>query len=261
VELSVRIYNNQAMKRTLFILILALFAFQVEGQIIRAHPFARAQVSASRTFEQIIADGNTIGYYVAHVDNVSLEADSVVQWNDLSGSGNHLVQTLSLRKPLWDGTNVEIDFNPDAGTNDYLRDDITDEDQPFTAYSVIRQNARSNTYVLVYFHGSGGYVRQGGSDTQLNLNLASNIYVNNAAISEYGIITAVGNSTSSLLQWNEEDATVGDAGIRGLQFIGVGLNTNSAQFSAKLLIVRTGVDSEADRLVVIRKLNELYTIY
>ena len=34
------------MKRTLFILILALFAFQVEGQIIRAHPFATAQVSA-----------------------------------------------------------------------------------------------------------------------------------------------------------------------------------------------------------------------
>lgn len=249
------------MKKLLIIPLLFLF-ISLEGQIIRANAFARAQGS-TRTYTDVLTDGNTKGWYMigdGSATYLSLSGTDVTNWQDQSGSNNDLTNGTSAEQPDYDSGNAEIDINADAGTDDNLQKTSVAVNQPYTAYAVLRQNVRSNAKVMLYWNVNT-FLRMTASDANIELYLGASLTDTHAAVGAYGIVTIVGNGANSVVQWNAQTATTGNAGTTAGDVIRVGAGSNSAQFSIKEYIYRAGADSESDRTLVRNYLNAKYSIY
>lgn len=227
--------------------------------IINARNFARAQGSA-RTWTDVYNDGNTKGDYIADTSNLTLSGTNVTAWADETANGYNLTNGTASEQPLWDAANSEVDFNPDAGTDDNLQRSSVTINQPFTFYVVFRTNVRAGLRVL-YFNTATYFSTNNTGDNYLWLYAGTGLTDNHASVGSYQIVTGIYNGASSSLQVNEQAVSTGNAGTNAGAVIRMGAGSNSEQFSIKRLIVRDGADSDADKLLMIRYLNSLYSVY
>jgi hypothetical protein len=90
-------------------MLLPVLAF---GQIVKTG-VVRTVVAAASSHPAILDDADTEAWYIADSDNVTLSADSVTQWNDISGNAKHLT-SVTTRYPVFKGDSIKFD------ANDYL---------------------------------------------------------------------------------------------------------------------------------------------
>lgn len=243
--------------RKLLLLIFSLCLFAtLKGQIIRAQPFARA--SSALTFDEVMADGNTLGRYIADADYITIETEVQI-WADSSSAGNNLVNNTDAEQPAWDSANGEIDFNGTGTTADNLQNTEV-RNQPWSFYAVVRINTNASKTML-YWNVGSNVVAVNTVTNRLTLNSGAALTINNAATGSYGIVSGIVNGASSLLQWNNETASTGDAGATTMGVIRVGAGSNSLEFSIKEYIVRLGADSEATRTIIKNELNSRHSVY
>lgn len=197
-------------------------------------------------FHALITDADTRGWYVADTENITYDGSNYIsQWNDLSANANHLIQGNASYRPIWSSANSRVEF---GGTDDYLYN-VEAISQPYTVYLVVYQVNRTSLS-MIYTADPGNGILQGSTDSSLRWYHGEWMSTDQAAIGEWGIVTAVANGTSSLIQWNQATASTGNAGTAAAAYICLGWSENAATFHVKELIVRAGVDSESERTLI-----------
>lgn len=173
------------------------------------------------------------GHYVAEAGNFTLtgtSGDSISQWNDETGNGNHLTQSTMENRPIFDTDSVYFD-----GTNDDLSWRVATCDdtlsQPFTLYAVMKiYTYNANTSIITLGGDLCFSLKQLRTDNsaptlRLRGDGSPSITDNNMTVGDYILVRFVYNGTSSELQINNNAATTGDAGTEGIESVVLGNST------------------------------------
>lgn len=260
------------MKKLLIIPLLLLSLLQVEGQIIRANPFARAQASGTvAVHDSIDSDAYYLHARFLYGDGSATymtdDGSVLTQWTDQSGDNNHIVNASGTDRPAKDAVNEEIDFDD---TDDYLSDGTFAYAQPITLYAVIRINAASNLDDLLRLNSSTTCKIQIADATNRVLRVVgggsffdtgSGAYPS----SGYFILCVVFNnnvSNGSSIQVNGGSVTTGTLATASADRIEFTTTTGANPgVSAKEIDIRTTADGSTLRTAIINNLNSRYSIF
>lgn len=186
---------------------------------------------------------------------ITVTGAGVSQWNDQSGNGNHLKQGTDTNRPSKE-SDGSILFD---GVDNFLKADSFTLAQPETIYMLGKHVAWSSGNTL--FDGNilnRASVRQTQSSPILRLNAGADSGNNgNLAIGVYGVIIAVVNGASSLLQINNTAKITGDYGaliMSGFTLAARGDNSNFSNIQVKEVLIYSTAHDAATRAKVINYL-------
>jgi hypothetical protein len=142
--------------------------------------------------------------------NLGITGNPVSQWNDASGNARHLKQVTATNQPALQGDG-SILFD---GIDNYMKCDAFTLNQPATFYILGRQVTWTD--VDCFCDGDAGasqLIQQSGATPAIRLFAGLGVASNtNLAVNTYGVVAAVFNGASSLLQINNTTPTTGDPG-------------------------------------------------
>jgi hypothetical protein len=213
------------------------------------------------TFDDLIADANTVARFVAHADNVTIvdgsATNEVQQLNDLSGNGHHLAQDTATRYPVLDGSEIKFNY---SDTNDFLINSLFTLDQPCTVYLVMK-------------HPEVGW-SSGKSVLQTGMSIAQRTVIPMLRCSagttdddsiewdKYDVLCITYNGTSSTFKWGElAESTSIDYGTGSFTNLILGNNeygSSGARFSFKEKIIRNVADTEVNKGIIFDHLRSTY---
>jgi hypothetical protein len=258
--------------RKLLTILLLLLAVVAQGQmIIRANPFARAQVSS----EIVIPDSVENGYYTRGWYEVgdgsstymTLDGSVLTAWKDLSGNSNDLVNAAGTDRPTWDSDNLEIDFD---GADDYLSDGSFVYAQPITVYAVINIVAATTSEDIFRINtGTNGKltIQNAASTVLIAYGGGSSFSTAVGAYSEgtYYIFRVVFNNdvaNGSKIQINSGAATAGTLANASATVFQLPTESGACpQMSVKAVIIRTMLDDATTQTAIVNYLNAKYSVY
>ena len=145
---------------------------------------------------------------------ITVTGSGVSQWDDQSGNGNHLKQATDGNRPAKQ-SDGSILFD---GVDNFLKADAFTLNQPTTVYLLGKQVTWTDQDYIY-----DGNTLLGGSCRQLtatpNIRQHAGVLSGNNTdwvLDTDAVVTSVFNSTSSLLQVNNETAITGDAGTNNM---------------------------------------------
>ena len=255
--------------KKLLLLITALFILaSAEGQILRHgnHTAPTPPVEDTLTYQGVIGDENTFGWYIADADNLTLNGSEVDYWNDISGDANHLYRAGSDQRPDWDAVNGEIDFT----TLDEIQKTSVTHNSPYTIYAVLKIDTPIAYSNLIVLATDSYYIRLRVAATTSALSMAANAGYFETSSSffstgTYYILRIVVNdavSNGSKIQLNENTAATGtlDAVTTDKIRIGYG-GGNESTVSYKEIIFRANLDDADEQQLIVDYLNDKYSVY
>lgn len=183
----------------------------------------------------------------------------VSQWNDQSGNGRHLKQATGTNQPTVqaDGS---ILFD---GVDNYLKCDAFTFNQPETIYILGKQVTWTiNDRWMDGDTVNSGVIYQNAVTPDLSLFAGDGPAATNAglAVDTYGVIAAVFNGASSLLQINNGAPTTGNpltAGLGGFTLGATATPNNYGNIQVKEVILYAAAHDADTRRRVIRYLGQV----
>lgn len=256
--------------KKLLLLITALFLLvSVEGQILRYSNYTAPTPPPEEdtlTYQGVIGDDNTFGWYIADADNLTLNGSEVDYWNDISGDANHLYRAGSDQRPDWDAVNGEIDFT----TLDELQKTSVVHNSPYSIYAVLRiDNAVAYSSILTLAVDSY-YIRLRIPATTTALSFTANAagFETNSGFFSAGayyvlrIIVNDAVSGGSKIQLNENTAATGTLAAVTTDRIRVGSGSGAeSTVSIKEIILRATLDDADEQQLIVDYLNDKYSVY
>jgi hypothetical protein len=159
----------------------------------------------------------------------------VSQWDDQSGNTNHLVQATGGSQPTV--TAAAVNGLPALlfdGVDDNLSKSYGTLAQPLTVFLVVRQETWTSARTIVDGKAAAGtmMVLQTGVSPALSLNAGASVANNtNLALASFGLVTAIFNGASSVLQIQNTAETTGDPGAGTPNGLTIGSRANATQFA------------------------------
>ena len=251
------------MRRTLFILLLFIPLY-LSGQVISS---TVSYATGPRTYLDVINDGNTKGWYIAEVGDLTKDGtDSVSVWADHLGSGRNLLAADNTKaQPIW--ITDYLDFN---GAESTMKTGAYTFAQPVMIYMVLKQVTYTFSPPDYLFDGIvAGKTRiyqyeitpaiVASADTPSDGN-------SDLALDTWGILRALYNGASSKLQINTETAVTGNFGSDYAGGFTIGSYgdtpaTRNADIQVREIILRNKADAEADQTLILNYLNTKYSVY
>lgn len=163
---------------------------------------------------------NLVAQYDASVSSsVHATATFISQWDDLSGNGNHLLQAIAGKQPVYSGSGTSsiIDFSAAGVLNGFLKTAAFTLNQPITIYIIAQQTSWTSGYAIfdansigsevgLFTHGSSlGIAPYSGSFGGTNTDWA-------ISSTDYKVLTTVFNNTATTLSVNDGTKTTGTTG-------------------------------------------------
>jgi hypothetical protein len=159
---------------------------------------------------------------------ITVTGSGVSQWDDVSGNDNHLLQAADAARPSKEADG-SILFD---GIAHFLKADAFTLVQPETIYILFKQVTWTGSDRI--FDGNlinTGTLQQFGVTPQLRLFAGSAFGSESLTIDTYGVVTSVFNSTSSVLQINNDTPATGDVGVSNMGGFALGVSGGSTQHS------------------------------
>lgn len=181
-------------------------------------------------------------------EGITVTGSGVSQWDDVSGNARHLLQGTDAARPALqaDGS---ILFN---GTSHFLKTAAFTLNQPTTVVLVVKQV--SWTINDRFFDGNaalGGVLFMSATTPTIAIFAGSTAASNtNLAVGANGVVSAVFNGASSLIQVNANAATTGNAGANnmgGFTLGADGANLNFGNIQVYEAAIFPSAISAADR--------------
>lgn len=182
---------------------------------------------------------------------ITVTGAGVSRWADRSANGRHLLQTTDAARPglASDGS---VLFN---GSSHFLQCTAFTLDQPATIYLLFRQVTWTANDVIAAGTTVNSRIVQNSATPQIALFAGSGPNTGNTdlAVNTYGVLAAVFNGASSLIQVNNGTPTTGNPGAGALTGFTLGANNAGAAFSniqVKEAIVFAAAHSATERAAV-----------
>ena len=199
---------------------------------------------------------NIIAYYKLNTA-ITVTGSGVSQWDDQSGNGNHLKQATDTNRPSLesDGT---ILFD---GVDNFLKTDAFTLDQPVSIYILGKQITWTSD--RRWFDGNTlntGTLQMSGSSGDIRIFAGAATSTVNATLDTYYVVSSVFNSTSSVLQLNNETPVTGNAGTNNMGGFTLGAsggNVNWSNIQIKEVIIYNVAHTAEQRAVIVNYLNSL----
>lgn len=182
-----------------------------------------------------------------------LNGTKVVEWQDVSGNGNHISQANAIRQPVFiDSVHNNYGSVLFDGTNDFLKANSFPLNQPTTIFLVFRNEDNSNN--SYYFDGNlVNSMRFSKSGGQYTLYAGSFFNTPLSFSPDYNIITSCFNGGQSFVREDLVQTTNGNPGVSsgdGFTIGGLGIITtnpvNYAKFyCSEILIFNDSLSSES----------------
>jgi hypothetical protein len=241
------------MRKLLVISLFLAASLTFYGQRLPGVVSASGQVTAGKTFSQVINDGNTLGYYIATTGYLTKDAtDSVRVWVDSLGVNNLTATDNTKKQPIWI-TPDYIDFN--GTTNTMTTGLLGVQSQPITVYMVVNQDSWTEyEYLVDDANNNRCYIQQRNATPGIVIYAGSFVGTsNNLALDTWGVVIAVFNGASSALYVDDHAAITGDVGAGTQNGLNVGSDytgSNNADAKYKIVIRRKGADSAGDIAII-----------
>lgn len=191
---------------------------------------------------------------------ITSSGGAVSQWNDASGNARHLFQATGAAQPALQGDG-SILFD---GTSDFLRCDPFTLNQPATYYLLVKQVTWGSGQGLLDGNAAlANLIYMSGASPAVELYAGSAGVANNTglAVGVYGVIAAVFNTASSLLQINNGTATTGNPGINPASGLTIGArggsDANYSNIQVKEVVVYAAAHDSTTRAQVTAYLQTL----
>jgi hypothetical protein len=138
---------------------------------------------------------------------------AVSQWDDQSGNNNHLKQATATNQPTISGGTYIFD-----GVDNFMKCDAFTLNQPTTVCLAFKQVTwTSGDRVFDGNTATAGLCVQNALTPALQINAGAGIQESgNLAVDTYGVLVAVFNGASSLIQINNGTADAGNAGANNM---------------------------------------------
>ncbi len=182
----------------------------------------------------------------------------VSQWDDQSGNGNHLKQATGANQPALQGDG-SILFD---GIAHFLKADAFTFVQPETIYVLGKQITWTSGDR--WFDGNTlnvGTMQQITATPELRIFAGNSVGNISLALDTYGVVSVVINSTSSLIQLNNNSPVTGDAGsvanMGGLTLGASGGSTDFGNIQVKEILAYSDLHDDATRQKVISFLQNI----
>lgn len=182
----------------------------------------------------------------------------VSQWDDQSGNGNHLKQATGTNQPTVQGDG-SILFD---GVDNFLKADAFTLVQPETVYILFKQITWTSSDRI--YDGNtvnSGILYQTGTTPSLVMFAGTNLTEVDLAVDTYGIVSAVFNSTSSVLQLNNDSPVTGDAGTANMGGFVLGTKSDASvgfsHIQVKEVLIYSAAHDAATRAKVISFLQNI----
>ena len=179
----------------------------------------------------------------------------VSQWDDQSGEGNHFKQAVDANRMTKEADGSVLG----NGVDQFLQTDAITLNQPTEIFILVNPITWTSTDRI--FDGrtnNGGTLQQSGTTPQLRMLSVSTALGNiSPVLNIYSVIMTVFNSTSSILQLNNDSPVTGDAGAGSMGGFTLGANGSLSQFGnaqVKELAVYDATLDAASRLQIINYL-------
>jgi hypothetical protein len=145
---------------------------------------------------------------------ITSSGGAVSQWDDQSGNGRHLKQATATNQPALQGDG-SILFD---GVDNYLKADTFTLAQPETVFILGKQPTWTNTDKWADGHATNsGSISQESVTPQIACFAGAGGLVGpGLALDTYGVVIAVFNTTSSLIQINTNAPVTGNVGVNSM---------------------------------------------
>ena len=212
-------------------------------------PVAKGKVSNSGWFPTSL--GGLVAWYQFNT-GITVTGAGVSVWTDQSGNSNHLLQATDTNRPAKQ-SDGSILFD---GVDNYLKTVAFTLNQPTTVYFLGKQVTWTTSDKLI---DGDSYqvaaINQTGSSPGLRIIAGLEAAANdNLALDTYGVISAVFDGASSLLQIDNTTPTTGDAGTSNAGGITLGAAGNNLQFAhtqiKEVVIYSVAHDASTRRQVI-----------
>lgn len=224
-------------------------------------------VADTLTYQGVIGDGNTVGWYIADADNLTVDgSNNITAWEDLSSESNDLSSEPGYY-PVWDSANEEADF---TGLSYIIKGGLTIS-QPLMIYMVVRINTiETNKYYIRLSDGSSllGVYTFNSYPMLYAFDGISYIAIDSpTSLTEgtYYIIRALFNGTTSngsKIVVNEDTAETGTLYDHTVTTIGFAAGVgNDIKMSVKEWIYRNVAEDSDDETIILNYLNSKYSVY
>ena len=220
----------------------------------RASPYVNISTAPSEEYPAALDDDSTLAWYIDDAAYLTKSGDSVSQWSDVSGNGNHLLQSNPAYRPIW-SADSGLMFN---GTDDCLELASFVLDAPWSLYMVVLQDSWTETDAIISFSkyntGSGNvYVGQTALSPRIRLMLDDELILTgtestNLGLDTLGVVTFI-NRTLSYGQINNYTAVTWALALRPMAYVwlGEGYGLGFGDIHVKEIIIRNGDDGTTNR--------------
>jgi hypothetical protein len=181
-------------------------------------------------------------WYIADVDNFTTVGDTVIsQWDDMSGSNNHLTQAVNANMPHYDADTVNISSLVEYAAASYTGDSIF-------IYMILRQNTWVSGNRIMVGGGANPRFNQYTSSPGLGL-YGGTGYVgpnNDCVLNEWHVVRWFYAGSNSKIQVDAGTPSTGSPGSDGVGAFTIGHVTNASLVSIlELVLMNTRYDESA----------------
>ena len=221
------------------------------------HSSLSGNMSSLPQFGFLPSDLTGLKLWTRFNQGITSDVNGVSQWDDVSGEGNHLKQATDTNKPSKE-VDGSILFD---GVDNFLKADAFTLVQPETVYILFKQvtwtsgdrpwdgNSVASTTLF-----------QTGTTPSLSLFAGATVAEVDLTLDTYGIVSSVINTTSSVLQLNNDSPVTGNTGTNDMGGFTLGARESAASFAdiqvKEVLIYSTAHDA-ATRAKVIAYLSNV----
>ena len=188
---------------------------------------------------------------------ITVTGSGVSQWDDQSGNGNHLKQATDTNRPSKEADG-SILFD---GVDNFLKADAFTLVQPEAIYILFKAITWvAGDKVIDGNANSSGTIYQVGTTPSISLYAGTALSEVDLTLGSYGIISAVLNSTNSVLQLNNDSPITGNAGAVNMGGVTLGSLATGTQYSniqVKEVLVYSAAHDAATRAKVINYLQSI----
>lgn len=184
----------------------------------------------------------------------------VSQWGDKSGNGHHLIQATGSQQP-----SVELDgsFLFD-GVDDFMKAAPFALNQPFTMYILFRQLTFSvSEYICDGDTPGTVFLRQQATSPDIGSFAGMNLGpLTTLSLGADGVVVAVYNGASSVLQLNNDTPILGNAGTNNLNGFTLGARADgvfNTNIRVKAILTYGAAHDASQRKTIVDYLNDRYT--
>jgi len=226
---------------------------QMFGQLI-GRPGSLVAAAAGGGVPAVLSDGNTIAWYEASSDNVTLaDGDSISQWNDLSGDNYHWTAT-DPQQPYFHVDSITFDADDDRMGASFLMEDTA------TVYAVFRWGSYQGGEKFFYNALSLNMAENNADDGNLEFAAGGSqdiaVPKNERVIVCWKIVedgtSSVTVNGGTVTEWSSSTISEDNSSLLG----GTSGGTTDASFNG--LIIRKGLDNATDSTAIYNYINNLY---